>query len=220
MPDTIVQENERLVYSIISKFRRYYDVDDLYQVGMLGLFKAYQKFDSSFDTKFSTYAHTYIWGEVLKFVREDKSIKINKETMKIAKVVDKTREFLTQKLMRTPTITEISLFLEIDEKIVLDAELSKEFIRSLDFILNEENDGKDLNLYDHLAVTEKKYNSNVQDLYTELDKLEEKDRRLIKYRYFEDYTQSEASQELGMSQVQVSRTEAKILTKLKNKLIV
>lgn len=216
--EEVLLENEKLVYSIISKFRGYYDTEDLFQVGMIGFMKAYQNFDESYGTKFTTYAHTYILGEVLKYIREDRNIKISKDMMQLARSVDKAREILSQKLMRTPTITEISLFLEVDESVIEQAERSKEFVRSLDHTLNEEDDGKDLNLYDSIQVEERGFDANILDLKDALNTLPEEEKKLIHLRYFDDLTQSEVSKELGTSQVQVSRKEAKILTKLQQKL--
>lgn len=216
--DTVVEENKRLIYSIISRFYPYYDRDDLFQVGMLGLLKAYQNYDSSYENKFTTYAHTYIFGEVLKFVREDKNIKASKELISVSKKVDKAREILTQKLMRTPNNIEISLFLEIPEEIIDEVEQYKNFVLSLDMALNAEEEGKEVNLYDAVPFEEKGYNETILDLRVELEQLSEPEKKLIWYRYFADRTQSETSKELGMSQVQVSRNENKILTKLQQKL--
>ncbi len=214
--EKVIQDHERMIYAIAGKFRNYYDMEDLYQAGVIGLLKAYQNFDDTKDTKFSTYAHTYIWGEILKFVREDKNIKVGKDTIHLLQSIDRTRELLTQRLMRVPTLTEIALFLEVDEAILSDAEQKREFVRSLDAILSEEESSQ--NLYNAVPMYEKGFDADVIDLHMALDSLQEDERRLIQYRYFEDQTQSEASKHLGMSQVQVSRSEAKILTKLQQKL--
>lgn len=216
--NTVVDQNRRLIYSIISKFRHYYDMEDLYQVGMMGLLKAYQNYDESYDNKFSTYAHTYIWGEVLKYIREDKNIKVSKEMLKLSRSIDHAREVLAQRLMRIPTIQELSLFLEIEEQQIIEADQSKEFVRSLDMALNDDDDGKELNLYDSVPFEEKGYDPMILDLHQELSKLPENEKKLIQYRYFDDKTQSETSELLGMNQVQVSRNEAKILMKLQQRL--
>ena len=114
--------------------------------------------------------------------------------------------------------TLLSLFLEIPEDVLVEAEQSKIFVQSLDQALMEDEE-KDLTLYDAIPFEEKGYDSDIQDLRRELERLPEEERRLIEERYFQDKTQSEASKELGMSQVQVSRCEAKILTKLQQRLV-
>ncbi len=212
-----IMKYEKLIYSIIKKFTYHYDIDDLFQVGMIGLIKAHKNYDEKEQTKFSTYAYTYIMGEVLKYIREDKNIKISKDIIKLNKSIEKTKEILSQKLMREPTITELSLFLEIDENILEEAIKSQELIRSLDYALND--DGKELNMYDTIQYEEKGYKSELIDLKEEINKLDNHEKELIKYRYFEDKTQDETSKILGISQVKVSRNETKILKKLKNNLV-
>lgn len=212
-----IMKYEKLIYSIIKKFIYHYDFDDLKQVGMIGLIKAYKNYDNNQETKFSTYAYTYIMGEVLKYIREDKNIKISKDIIKLNKSIEKAKEILSQKLMREPSVTELSLFLEIEEELIEEAIKSQELIRSLDYVLND--DGKELNMYDTINYEEKGYKSEILDLKEEINKLENNEKELIKYRYFEDKTQDETSKILGISQVKVSRNETKILQKLKSNLV-
>ena len=120
--------------------------------------------------------------------------------------------------MREVTTSELSQFLGIDENLIDEAMLSSDFVKSLDYDLNDD-EGKDLTLYDSIKYEESGYNSDLIDLHDSLQTLNDDEKKLIKYRYFDDRTQSDISSELGISQVQVSRTEAKILQKLKNKLI-
>lgn len=215
--EQLVDNYSRLIYSIARRYSYGNDLDDLYQVGMTGLIKAYEKYDASYGTKFSTYATKYVLGEVLKYVRENKLIKINKETINLGKSINRAREVLSQKMMREPTTSELSLFLEIDEKMVQDAIIATEYVKSLDYDLSNDED-KELNLYDSLAYEEKGYSDNIIDLKIELEKLSEFEQNLIRSRYYEGRSQQEVSNELGISQVQVSRVENKILTKLKTKL--
>lgn len=213
----VLKENERLVYSIIKKYEHYYDKEDLYQVGMIGLMNAYRHFDANYQVKFSTYAFPYIIGEVTKYIREDKSIKVSKDLLKLNRSIEKAKEKLNQKLMREPTDAELSLFLEIDESKIVEARNATEFVRSLDFCLTEE--GKELNLYDSIKHEEKRFDASILDLKKEMNNLSQEEQQLINSRYFEEMTQQETSKVLGMSQVQVSRKETKILMKLKNKLV-
>ena len=211
-----IDDYEKLVYSIIKKYNYFGDLEDLYQVGMVGLLKACENYKSSFDTKFSTYAHTYILGEVLRYIRDNKSLKVSRDLIRLSSRIEKAREVLSQRLMRDVSNSEIAMFLEVDEKLIDEAVISSNLVKSLDYEVND--DGKELNLYDSVGYLEKGYNEEIMDLKDSLDSLTEDERKLIRYRYFEDRTQSDISSELGMSQVQVSRKETKILKKLRSKL--
>lgn len=213
MVDQIL-EQEKLVYSIINRYNGYYDKDDLYQVGMIGLIDASKKFNSSFGVKFSTYAYNYVLGEVTKYMRENNNLKLSKDILKLKQTIIKTRDILRQKLLREPTTTELSLFMEIDEEKIEEIESITQEVKSLDFCYQEEND----NLYNSVKVEEKDILPDILDLKNEIAKLNEEEKQIIYSRYYCDLTQSETSKELGMSQVQVSRKEAKILQKLKTKL--
>lgn len=214
--DIRIEDYDKLIYSIINKYRFLGEIDDLYQVGRMGLLKACENFDSSYDIKFSTYAHTYILGEVLKYIRDNKAIRVNRDLARLNGRIEKGREVLSQKLMHEVTTKELSEFLGVDEKTIDEAILSSNFVKSLDYELNEE--GRELNLYDSIKYEEKGYDSDIMDLRDSLDSLNEDERRLIKYRYFDGCTQNDVSKKMGISQVQVSRSEAKILQKLRNRL--
>ena len=204
---------ENLVYSIIKRYTNF-DKDDLYQVGMMGLMNAYKNYKTTKEVKFSTYAYYYILGEVTKFVRESKIVKVSRELVKLNKSIEKAKEVMSQRLKREPTTTELSLFLEIDEEKINEAQLAQESIKSLDYSYDDESE----DLYNSIKIEYKKINPEILDLKTEIMNLDEDERKLIKARYFEELTQNETSKELGMSQVQVSRKETKILQKLKTRL--
>ena len=208
-----ILEYERLVYDIIKRYTSYYDKDDLYQAGMLGLAKAYKKFDNTYNTKFSTFAYFYIKGEVCSYVRENSGLKVNKELLKLNKSLDKAREVLSQKFGRIPTDRELSTFLEIDERLIEQAKLVTEPVKSLD-----EETEEQINLYNYVKTEDKNLNSDIIDLKVELNKLSDEEKSIIYDRYYKDLTQSEISNNLGMNQVQVSRKEKKILQKLKTRL--
>ncbi len=209
-----ILENEKLVYSIINKYHGYYDKEDLYQVGMIGLIDASKKFDDSVGVKFSTYAYKYILGEVTKYMRENNGLKISRDILKLKQSVTKAKNLLQQKLSREPSINEISLFLEIDEKKIEEIENITQDIKSLDFCYQEESE----NLYNSVKTEEKNFQPEILDLKNELEKLDSLEKKIIYSRYYYDLTQCETSKELGMSQVQVSRKETKILQKLKTRL--
>ena len=213
-----ILEYEKLVYSIASKY--YYnnnDLEDLYQVGMMALQKASEKYNSDYNSQFSTFAYLYIKGEILKYLKENRLIKINKDMIKLNKLINKSKEVLQQKFLREATLDEIAQFLEIPQEKVIECIQSMEYVRSLDYELNEE--GKEMNLYDSVSYEEKGYNEDIIDLRNEIEKLDSRDKKLIKLRYYEDKSQQETSKVLGMTQVQVSRSETKILTKLRTKLV-
>ena len=206
---------ENLILAYANKFHYYYDIEDLKQVGMIGLKKAYDNYKENSNTKFSSYAYLWIKGEILKYIREDRNIKTNRNLLKIAKIVEDVSNTLRHKLLREPTLEEISLFSEIDISLIQEALMSKQFVLSFDYIVNSDDGDKDVNLYDAIPYQEKGFNEDVLDLKEALTRLSEEEQRLIKYRYFEDMTQSETSKMMGLSQVKVSREESKILQKLR-----
>lgn len=205
-------EYENLVYSIINRYSKYFDKEDLYQVGMMGLSKAYKNFDSEANTKFSTYAFLYIKGEVLKYVRENKTIKVSKDIVRLNSSIERTRDIMRQRLGREPTMTELSLFLEVDEDKITEASLAVQDVKSLNYAYDEDS----CEFYNSIKVTEKGMDADVLDLRAEIEKLAPEEKNIIVARYYGDLTQTETSRELGISQVQVSRKESKILQKLKS----
>ena len=206
-------EYENLVYSIINKYSGF-DRDDLYQVGIMGLVQAYKNYKSSFNVKFSSYAYYYILGEVTKYIRENKSIRVSKDVLKLKSLIDKTKSLMMQRLGREPTISEVSLYLEIDEEKVSDVLCSVCDVKSLDYVYDE--DGNEM--YASLGVYDNNMDLDFINLRDVVDGLSDDEKELIISRYFDDMTQCEVSDKLGISQVQVSRKENKILEKLKNKI--
>lgn len=202
---------ERIVYSIIQRYTKYFEKDDLYQVGMIGLINAYHNFDSTQGTKFSTYAYYYVLGEVRKYVRESGLVKVSSDLVKLNQSIDRVREQMSQILGREPTTTEISLFLEIDEEKIEEARVAALDVKSLDYSVDEALP----EFYNSVASYDKETSPEILDLRRELSRLSDEEKSLIVARYYEDMTQSEASRELGISQVQVSRKEGKILEKLR-----
>lgn len=202
--DTLL-DYEGLVYSIIGKYSRKYDFDDLYQVGMIGLIDAYNHYDESFDTKFSSYAYYYIIGEVNKYICESSSLKVSKDLIKLKKSIIKARDLLTQKLDRVPTSDELSIFLDIPLNDIYNALVATDYTESVEEFSNS------FKCFDNT-------DADVLDLRCEIDKLPLDEKKIILARYYDELTQSETSKVLGISQVQVSRNEAKILKKLKTKL--
>lgn len=202
---------EGLVYGIIQRYTKYFEKDDLYQVGMIGLINAYHNFDSTQGTKFSTYAYYYVLGEVRKYVRESGLVKVSSDLVKLNQCIEKTSEQMSQRLGREPTTTELSLFLEIDEEKIEEARVAALDVKSLDYSVDEALP----EFYNSVASYDKETSPEILDLRRELSRLSDEEKNLIVARYYEDMTQSETSRELGISQVQVSRKEGKILEKLR-----
>ena len=211
----LIMNNERLIYSIANYFKNYNSKEDLYQAGCLGLITAYKKYDPNMNCKFTTYAYPYILGEMRRLVREDKGLKISREITKLNLKIEKAYVLLTQKLMKEPSIEEISRFLEIPEFCVSEAILSLNKIKSIDEPVNDE--GREFTLQDVIGKSE-----NIDELIMLkelLQGLNSEEKAIIDNRYMKDYTQSETSKLVGMSQVQVSRKEQKVLQKLKQKMV-
>ncbi len=214
--DVVLEENKNLIYSISHYFENYTNKEDLYQAGVVGLITAYKNYNPEFNNKFSTYAYQYILGEMKKYVREDKGIKISRDISKLNLKIEKCSILLAQKLMRKPSIKEIANFLNIEEYQIAEALKSTNSLQSLDETIC--NDSKEITLYDTIGSRPKVDIIDSIMLKDELEKLPEPDKTIIKNRYLNDMTQKEIGKKLGMSQVQVSRYEQKILTKLKSKL--
>lgn len=212
----IITDNENLIYKITHYFTNYLSKEDLFQVGCIGLIKAYYNYKDTYNTKFSTYAYPYILGEIKKYIREDKGIKISRDITKLNLKIEKANLILTQKLMRIPTIDELAQYLGIDKYYISEALNSNNVIHSLDEPISE--NGKELTLYDTISNVESMDIDTLLALKHELSLLSEDEYRIINERYLQDKTQTQVADILGINQVQVSRYEQKILTKLKDKL--
>ena len=214
--EELVRNNQNLIYSITHNFNGYPNKEDLFQAGALGLIDAYNHFNPDLGVKFTTYAYPYIVGEMYKQVRKDRGVKISRSISKLNLRLEKASILLSQQLMREPTIKELSNFLEVSEYELYEAMNSNHSIKSIDESINE--DDKELTLHDVIG----EFDNNIDDLILlreELSNLDEFEKTLIQNRYMNDLTQSETSKILGMSQVQVSRKEQKILMKLRDKLV-
>ena len=197
-----------LIKGIIKKYCNYYEYDDLYQVGVIGVIKAYYNYKDNKNVKFSTYAYTYILGEVVKYARENKGIKTNEEYRKLNKKIVEAKNVLAQKLMKEPSVLELSVFLDLPVSLIDDITLSTSKLDSLDRIIND--DGKELTLLDTVIDTTNNIPRDEEIMLKEaVNKLKEPDRSIINLTYFKDYTQDMVASNLGMSQVQVSRNLAK-----------
>lgn len=213
--EELILENKNLIYSITRYFEKYSNKEDLFQAGCIGMIMAYKNYDASMNVKFTTYAYPYILGEMKRLVSVDKGIKVSRNIQLLNLKIEKARIILSQKLMREPNNNELAEFLEIPIYLIDEAINSIKPIYSIDEPLNDE--GKEFTLQDTIGKID-----NVDDLLVLKDALANLtpfERKLITKRYMNDLTQQQTADELGLTQVQVSRGEQKILTKLKSKLV-
>lgn len=201
---TLIKESEGLIYKIASKYSMYYNIEDLYQVGSIGVIKAYKNYKRDTSVKFSTYAYKYILGEIVEFIRCDRNIKVSDEYMSLYKKYLSIKSILTSKLGREPSFSEICSFMEIDEGVLLNVIETISFTKSTD-----DSD------YDYGNDKREEIDNKIL-LENELSSMDEFDRNLIEYRYYFGYTQSETADVLGVSQVKVSRQEKLILSRMKS----
>lgn len=214
--ESLIIENKNFIYKIASKYSRYYNIEDLFQVGTIGFIKAYKNFKKSGGAKFTTYAHKYVLGEIIEFIKNDRTMKISNDYLKIYKSYEKVSDYLIHELNRMPSLEEIAKFMNIDIALLNEVILKSEFVVSLDANLNEDN----FTLENILGSDKREEIDNLIDLRNELSKLSEEERRIIELRYMRDYTQSETANILGMTQVQVSRSESKVLKRIKTNIAV
>lgn len=210
-----VLKYEGLVRKIISKYNFRNDYDDLYQAGMVGLVSALKKYNGSRESSFLDYAYFWIKGEVLKTINNNYQVKLGSDSYKLYTEINKTKEELSQRLGREASNYEVGYILGISEEKIVSINNAFNYSYSLDATNFDENS----NFYNKIAMIEKGYDSGIIDLNEALMGLEKSERDLITSRYFEDMTQQETAKEMGISQVQVSRKESKILTKLRSKVM-
>ena len=218
--DQLVEDNVGLVWSIVRRFAgRGHELEDLFQIGSIGLLKAIDKFDLSYDVRFSTYAVPMITGEIKRFLRDDGLIKVSRSVKELGMKVGAARESLSGSLGREPTIEEIDGELNVSrEEVAASLEAGAEG-ESL-YRPFGKNDGQELCLMDRLEEKEDAEETllNRMVLRELISELGPKEREIIIRRYFYNQTQSVIAADLDISQVQVSRLEKKILRQMREKL--
>lgn len=215
----MVEENMGLVYSIVRRFaNRGYDIEDLTQIGAIGLIKAVKKFNPEFNVQFSTYAVPMITGEIKRFLRDDGSVKISRSLKENAMKGWRCEELLRRKLNREPTINEISEECGIDAESLLEAFEAAAPPESI-YESVYDNGEREIQLLDMIAGAEIEDDIinkvMIDDIMNYLD---ERERRIIILRYFRGKTQAEIARFIGVSQVQISRIEKKALERIRNKI--
>lgn len=213
----IVENNTGLVWSVVRKFmNRGHEAEDLFQIGSIGLIKAVEKFDNSFGVRFSTYAVPMIMGEIKRHLRDDGIIKVSRSLKETSIRARAATERLSKELGREPTVNEVAAEVGVpaDElAMALDATVAPESINA-----SVTEDGKALeNIIDSGFDMEGTVITRIS-IKEALQNLDVRERQIIVMRYFKDKTQSQVAKQLGISQVQVSRIEKKILSRMRDKL--
>ena len=216
--DTLFEENTGLIYSVARRFLgRGVEMEDLFQIGSIGLLKAVDKFDPAFEVKFSTYAIPMILGELKRFFRDDGMIKVSRSIKENQHRVYLAREKIEKELGREPSLKEIAEMLEMPpEEVAMTMDSAAE-VESL-YRTVYQSEGTDISLIDKIPEKENAEEHLLNRIFLEeiLGKLESSDRKLLYMRYFQDQTQTQIAEQLGVSQVQVSRMEKRILKKLRS----
>lgn len=219
--DEFIKNNIPLVSAVARKFmNRGYEYDDIFQIGCMGLVKAVNNFDPAYNVKFSTYAVPMIMGEIKRFIRDDGIIKVSRSVKSVAKKLHYDKENLTKKLGKEPTLEELSKYSKISTEDIIFATESTSSMQYLYDTIHQD-DGAPVLLIDKLSENYDEDSELVDRLALKdaLKNLDAKSRQIILLRYFKDKTQVEVAKMLGISQVQVSRIEKRVLELIKEKLI-
>lgn len=212
--DILVNSNIGLISVIVKKFlNRGYEYEDLFQIGSIGLIKAIRNFDTSLNVRFSTYAVPMIMGEIKRFLRDDGLIKVSRNMKETAKKVRYAKEALIRRFGREATIEEIAQELCITSE---DVVMSLDSLNAPEYLYEviHQDDGSPVLLIDKIKSDDNDYGGDLIDkvaLKELINTLEPKARQVILLRYFKDLTQNQIAERLGISQVQVSRIEKKVL---------
>lgn len=219
--EVLTTQNLGLVHHIVKRFLgRGYEAEDLFQIGVIGLLKAIDKFDTTYDVKFSTYAVPLITGEIKRFIRDDGMVKVSRNLKENGMRVKYARERLNGKLGREPTLEEVALEanLAVEEVVLaMEANIQVESIYKSVY----QSDGNEIFMVDQLADKHRNAHEEVLNqlvIHQLIEGLDKQEQRLITLRYYQDKTQTEVAKVLGISQVQVSRMEKKILLAMRQKI--
>ncbi len=214
----VVNSNTGLVWSIVRKFlNRGTEADDLFQIGCIGLIKAIEKFDMSFEVQFSTYAVPMIMGEIKRHLRDDGIIKVSRSLKELSVKAKSATDRMSKEMGREPTVSEVAneVGVTVEELVMaLDATVMPESINA-----KIGGDGKEI---ESLIGCDEDMERTVVDkiaIKDALSGLTARERQIIILRYFKDKTQSQIAAQLGISQVQVSRIEKKVLAQMRDKII-
>ncbi len=218
----LVEENQGLVWNIARRFfGRGYDKEDIYQIGCMGFIKSIRRFDSDFEVQLSTYAVPYILGEIKKFLRDDGPVKVSRSLKELnVKINELQKEYANAG--KELSIMDISKILKVPKEdivLAIESAQSTESIENAKYSNSKTN--KDLTLIDTLSTNKDEANliTNKIALQKIIEELEDREKKIILLRFYKDKTQSEVAKILGISQVQVSRIEKKILEGMRRELV-
>ena len=216
--DEILQENAGLIWSVVRRFQGRAEQEDLYQIGAIGLLKCIDKFDFSFDVRFSTYAVPMIMGEIKRFLRDDGAVKVSRGLKELAFRAKKLQDKAMAEENREMSLQELAAALDVEkEELVLAMEAGRE-VESLYAAAGGQSDTP-LQLIDKLSDgTEAERMMERLSLMEALEHLDAKERQIITLRYFQDKTQTDVAKRIGISQVQVSRIEKRVLQQMRQAL--
>ena len=211
--EKLIEENVPLIKSIVKRFKGRLEYDDLMQLGAIGFIKAMQNFDVEYGVRFSTYAVPMISGEIKRFLRDDGAIKVSRWTKSLAQ---KISAYIDEKLKNgeaEPTVEQLATAFDVDAQEIVFAMDAQHYLLSLSATVGDD----DLELGDKIA-TEECEDENIDKMLLKdlIEDLPQREKKVIVLRYFRDKTQSEIAKELGVSQVQVSSIENKVLQRLKD----
>ena len=213
--ELLVKENLALVWSLVHRFNSMmYEKEELFQIGCVGLIKAIDKFDVSYDVAFSTYAVPIILGEIKRHFRDDGAIKVSRSIKELNQKITKISDEYLIKNNKEISIEELADTLNVSKSDIVLAIDSKYYPTSLNEVIYEK-DGSVITVEERLVEKESYSLIDKITLYEEINKLTEKERKLIKMRYYLDMNQDQIAKEFNVSQVQISRLEKKIIEKLK-----
>lgn len=216
--ELVVKNNVGLVWSIVHRFKNnYYDKEDLFQIGCLGLMKAINNFDIKYGVQFSTYAVPIIMGEIKRYFRDDGTIKVSRSLKELNIKINKVKEKMINSNGKEPTVQEIAKELDVDVMDIVEAIDASYYPTSLSEPIYEK-DGSSISMEERIEDNHHKMWFEKIALKLEIDKLDDKEKLILYLRYQLDFNQEKVARRLNISQVQVSRLEKKIITKLRNHL--
>ena len=220
----LIEDNSRLVWSIVRRFNgRGYDIEDLYQIGSIGLIKAIQRFDTSFEVRLSTYAVPYILGEIKRFIRDDGPIKVSRSIKELnIKIIELQKEYLN-KYGKEITLEQLAKELKTSREDIAMALDSARPVNSIeDSQYRDNKTDKTISLIDQLSSGKDEENEITNRIAIKklISELKDNEKEVILLRYYKGKTQMQVAKILGITQVQVSRIERKVLDNMKRKLTV
>lgn len=220
--ERLIKQNSGLIWSIVKRFSgRGFELEDLYQVGCVGFIKSIKRFDTSFEVKLSTYTVPYILGEIKRHIRDDGTIKVSRSIKELQAKIRQIQEEYQNTYKQEISIEEIAKKLKIAKEDVAIALEANNPIESIDGVYESNKGDKSISLAEKIPANENEEEkiTNRIALKEAISKLPPQDRQIIMLRFYKEKTQTEVAKILGVSQVQVSRTERRILDKMKTSLI-